>query len=219
MFSHTISIISTFSIVIAAILGVIRFRNIEKSYYPFIYICWLAIVFEILAAMFQATFTTLWPSNVYVLLEGLIFTWQFKKWGSFHRRPFMLYVIQVFIVGLWIADNIIIRDLHQVSSNYRIGYSILLVVLAIDHINKLIVQERKSFLTNAKFLICTGVVIFFSYKIVVEIFYLYVYEKNATEFVTSILAIQKYVNLFTNLLFAYCVLWIPSKKIFLKPLR
>jgi hypothetical protein len=37
--------------------------------------------------------------------------------------------------------------------------------------------------------------------------------------VTSIFAIAQYVNLFANLLYAYIVIWIPRKKIFLQPLR
>ena len=211
--------ISTFSIIIAAVLGVIRFKQIEPSYYPFIYICWLGLVAEIIAFAYQAKSGSLLPSNIYVLLEGLFFVWQFKLWGSFQRRRWVYYLTLGAILALWIADNLIVRTIHGLSSYYRIGYSFVLVILAIDQINKLIVSERKSFLTNAKFLICITIIIYFSYKLTTEIFYLEALGKeSSSEFVGQIFSIQKYVNLFANLLYAYVILWIPRKKIFLEPL-
>jgi hypothetical protein len=160
------------------------------------------------------------PSNIYVLLEGLFFTWQFQKWGSFKRRPWIFYTVLGLISGLWIIDNFFIATIHNLSSRYRIGYSIVLVILAIDHINHLIVSERKSFLTNAKFLICIAVIVFFSYKLTAETFYLYALkEEQSSQFAINIFGILKYVNLFTNLLFAYVVIWIPKKKVFLRPSR
>lgn len=220
MFQEILSIVSTYSILIAAVLGVIRFRVIQNSYYPLIYICWIALIAEIVASLVQKNSGTLWPSNVYVLFEGLLFTWQFRKWGSFHRRDWLFYLIQAAITILWVIDNFYNHNIHELSSVYRISYSVLLVILAIDHINKLIVHERKSFITNAKFLLCIGVIFFFSYKFTLETFYLYALEKSQNfEFVISIFAIQKYVNLLANLLYAYIILWIPRKKIFLQPLR
>ena len=220
MFQEILSIVSTYSILIAAVLGVIRFRIIQTSYYPLVYVCWIALIAEIVASVVQKNSGTLWPSNVYVLFEGLLFVWQFRKWGSFHRREWMFYLIQVAITTLWIVDNFYNHTIHELSSIYRISFSVLLVILAIDHINKLIVHERKSFITNAKFLLCIGVIFFFSYKFTLETFYLYALEKSQNfEFVISIFALQKYVNLFANLLYAYIILWIPRKKIFLQPLR
>ncbi|RYY31667.1 MAG: hypothetical protein EOO04_00160 [Chitinophagaceae bacterium] len=214
-----IAYISTFSIVIAAILGVIRFRQIEPSYYPFIYICWLGLVAEIVAYAYQTKSGSLLPSNIYVLLEAFLFVWQFKLWGSFQRRRRLFHAALAAVLILWIFDNLIVRTIHGLSSFYRIGYSFLLVILAIDQINKLIVSERKSFLTNAKFLICIGIIIYFSYKLTTEIFYVEAQGKESSpEFVGQIFSIQKYVNLFANLLYAYVILWIPKKKIFLEPL-
>jgi hypothetical protein len=220
MFPDFISLISTFSIVIAAVLGVIRFSKVEQSYYPFIYICWLALLVEIVAYFYQTPDSTLWPSNVYVLLEGLLFTWQFQKWGSFNSKPWIFYTVLALITGLWVADNFFVGNIHLLSSHYRIGYSVVLVILAIDHINQLIVRERKSFVTNAKFLICIAVIVFFSYKLTTETFYLYALKREqSSQFVINIFAILKYVNLFTNLLFAYVVIWIPRKKVFLRQSR
>jgi hypothetical protein len=220
MFQEILSIVSTYSILIAAVLGVIRFRVIQSSYYPLIYICWSALISEIVASFVQKSSGTLWPSNIYVLLEGLLFTWQFRKWGLFQRRPYLFYTIQVAILTLWFVDNFLLHTIHELSSFYRISYSVLLVILAIDQINKLIVHERRSFSTNARFLLCIGVIFFFSYKFTLETFYLYALEKSQNfEFVISIFALQKYVNLFANLLYAYIILWIPRKKIFLQPLR
>src|SRR5687768_17450000 len=108
-----LSILSTFSILIAAVLGIIRFRVIEKSYYPFIYICWLALVVEIIAYLMQKRNVSLLRSNIYVLLEALLFTWQCRKWGAFKERPWLFFVIQVSIGVLWFIDNFLIKTIHE----------------------------------------------------------------------------------------------------------
>ena len=214
--NQSLSFLFSLSILPAAILGVIRFKEINKSYYPFIYLCWLAVLAEVVSYMAnRASLPTQLPSNVYVLAEALLLVWQFRLWGSFERRPRMYPILLVGFVLFGIIDNFIIAGIHNTSSYSRIGFSLALVILAIDQINRMIVRERKSFLKNAKFLICIAIIIFFSYKIAIEAFYLYaISQESSSTFVRNIFTIQKYVNLLANLIYAYAVLWIPRKKNF-----
>ncbi|RYG06265.1 MAG: hypothetical protein EOO02_01195 [Chitinophagaceae bacterium] len=218
MTGNIILYLSPYSILFAAVIGVIRFKEIEKSYYPFLYICWLGLLFEVLASIFQFTFKTMIPSNTYVLFEGLLYIWLFRNWGSFQKNGYMFYVILSAIVVAWILDNFVYNTIHLITSRYRIFYSIILVILSIDHINKLIVRERKNFLRNAKFLICMAVISFFTYKIITEVFWMNINNKLSETFFSKLFGIQHYVNLIVNLLFAYVMLWIPKRKNFLERL-
>jgi hypothetical protein len=205
----------SFSIVLAAVIGIIRFNQVNKSFYPFIYLCWLALFEEMIAfVLLQSGYSSMLPSNIYVLIEALLLTWQFRLWGSFERRRKMYPLLMYAFLILWMLDNFIITStIHEVSSYSRIGFSLALVILSIDQINRMIVRERKSFLTNAKFLICIAIIIFFSYKITIEVFYLYaVRQKSSSAFFVNIYNIQKYVNLLANLIYAFAALWIPRKK-------
>lgn len=214
--NQSLSFLFSLSILPAAILGVIRFNKINKSYYPFIYLCWLAVLVEIISyLLIRAGLFTQLPSNVYILIEALLLVWQFRLWGSFERRPRTYPILLTGFVLFWIVDNFFIAGIHNTSSYSRIGFSLTLVILGIDQINRMIVRERKSFLTNAKFLICIAIIIFFSYKIAIEAFFLYAISQESTSaFVRNIFTIQKYVNLLANLIYAYAVLWIPRKKNF-----
>ena len=152
--NQSLSFLFSLSILPAAIFGVIRFKKINKSYYPFIYLCWLAVLVEIMSYLvIRAGLLTQLSSNVYILLEALLLVWQFRLWGSFERRPRMYPILMAGFVIFWIIDSFIITGIHNTSSYSRIAFSLALVIIAIDQINRMIVRERKSFLTNAKFLI------------------------------------------------------------------
>jgi uncharacterized membrane protein (DUF373 family) len=90
------------------------------------------------------------------------------------------------------------------------------VFLAINQVNRLIVEEKKNLLSNSKFLICTGAMIFYTYKIMVESFYIFKLDQS-NDFLSNIYYILVFVNLFVNLLFALAILWIPTRQRFTLP--
>lgn len=211
----TLPLLFSFTIAIAAIIGALRFKKIDRSYYPFIYLCWIAFFAEVVALIVNTlTRGSQIPSNLYVLIEALLLTWQFRLWGSFERRRNLYPVLMYSFLIVWMIDNFIInKTIHHASSYCRIVFALSMVILTIDQINRMIVRERKVFLTYSKFIICMAIIIYFSYKIVIETFYIYAaIQKSTPAFIDSILAIHNYVNLFTNLIYAYAILWAPKKK-------
>ncbi len=102
------------------------------------------------------------------------------------------------------------------SSFFSIVSSFVLIFLAINQVNQLIIQEKRNLLKNSKFLICAGVLIFFTYKIMVESFYVMKLDQS-TIFLSGIFNILVFVNLFVNLLFALATLWIPTRQRFTLP--
>jgi len=182
------------------------------AYRPFIFILCLGFINHTLSVIFiETTRNNLINSNVYVLFESLLYLCLFKNWGAFNKKNIFFYSLFIFLFCLWIYDNLIWHSLATINSFFRIVYSFILIFLSIGQLNKLIVTVKKNLLYNATFLICCGIIIYFSYKATIEVFF-FIRLKASDQFYTNILVILIFVNLFVNLIFAWAVLWIPKKQ-------
>jgi hypothetical protein len=172
MNSYAILVVFSYSIAIAAVVGLLRYQKVTPGDRPFFYIVWFALINEILSEVLSTTIrTTAINSNIYVLIEALLYVWLFDNWSNTKRRTPVFKGILVFLSVIWILDNGVLNSLKHTNSLFRIVSSFVLVFLAIDQINQLITTERSRLMTNARFLISNGVVIFFRYRAIVEVFY------------------------------------------------
>lgn len=153
--------------------------------------------------------------NIMSLAEGLLWVWQFKKWKTFRNTSHYNVVMSFIIVG-WLWENVVYGKIFTFSSAYAIALSLALVLLSINQVNKQIVQEKERLITNARFLICSGNIIFCTYRIIVECFYL-LDMNNTGKFLANVFSILVVVNVFVNLLFAFATLWIPRRQKFSLP--
>ena len=215
--NYWLVVIFSFSILIAAIIGWVRFRKINPAYYPFIYCVWLAFLNEILSFIFAQTIRdNSVNNNLYALAESLLIVWQFHKWGIFKNKDNFFYTVLAIFTAGWITDHFILSHLTTFTYHYRIGYSFITVLFSVNMINTLIVRERKNLLKNPAFLICTAYVINFTYYVMNMTLYLYISE-NSWDFLNKLSGIMPYANLLSNLLFALAVLWIPARQRFTLP--
>jgi hypothetical protein len=125
-------------------------------------------------------------------------------------------LLLILISAIWIYDNLIWNRLTTFNSLFHISYSFCLIFLSIDQINRLIVSARGSLWRNSRFLICAGIIIFYSYQATIEVFYLLKLEFS-DKFYDNIFFILTLVNLFVNLVYALAILWIPKKQKFILP--
>ena len=80
---HT-TLIFSLSILIASLIGWVRFRKIDPAYYPFLYCLWIGSLNEIINYILAANHqTNALNNNIYALLESLLLLWLFKNWGNF----------------------------------------------------------------------------------------------------------------------------------------
>ncbi|HYH14989.1 MAG TPA: hypothetical protein VD794_07210, partial [Flavisolibacter sp.] len=83
-----------FTILIAGIIGGVRFNRVHHTYYPLLYFFWLAGFNEILSTCLAINgVNTIINGNVYVLLESYLLTWYFNKMGIFKKAPALFYCI------------------------------------------------------------------------------------------------------------------------------
>ena len=106
----TLRFILSLSIGFAVIIGIVRFRRIDKSYYPFIYRVSVVLLVEILNRLLTTTghpdaFILL--LNMFSYIDFFLFLWLFHNWGLFNRKkPAFIAIASVFFV-IWVVTNII----------------------------------------------------------------------------------------------------------------
>lgn len=215
--TDTLRFILSLSIGLAAILGIVRFRKIDKSYYPFVYNVTLAFIVEIIVRIFTKTRNieafgiTL---SLYSLVDFILFAWLFHNWGLFNRnKTVFASLIGLFSAG-WLTF-VIINGFLLENFYYLILYSFALIFFSVTTFNKVVVHERGSILRNAKFLICLGIIIFYTFFVVLCAFQLSFFSHSIGPALRrNVFQINVYSNLLVNLLYALAVVWIPKNKNF-----
>lgn len=217
--SLTLKFWLSLSIVFAVIIGVIRFRKIDPSYYPFIYRVSLSLVVELVRRVLllqnnniAATLVT----NLFSLADFLLLAWLFHNWGLFKRdRRLFLGIISVFTAVWFIATYASPSHFFSANLYFRIIYSFALIFFSVTTLNSLIINTRSGMLKNAKFWICIGIIIFYTLFIIICATQLSVLKENVSkDFQRQFYDIMVFCNLFVNLLYAGAALWIPRKKVF-----
>lgn len=212
--NYKLAVIFSFSIAIPALIGWIRFKQIDSVYYPFLYCIWIGLLNEVIGELITSYgFSNAINNNIYVLMESLLLMWQFKKWNLFSRVKFLFPVLSGGFVLLWITESFLINDINYTISYFRIIYSFVLVMLSLTVISRQLSMERKVILKNSIFLICIAYVIYFTNKVIIGMFWLYGL-RFSNQFAADLVWILIFINLFTNLIYALAVLWMPGKRRF-----
>ena len=215
MHYYSINILLNHSIVIPAIIAIIRFKAIIKIFYPFILFIWLGCINETVSLiLIYTTGSNAVNSNIYVLLEYGIILFQFYKWND---SPFKKYLF-FFLTGtaVWCTDNLIINGINENNSIFRIFYSFVIAFFSVNQVNKIIVYERRSLVSNAQFLICITFLGYYSLKAFVEVSNAY-HLALSNLFYRELWMILYFVNFLSNIMYVIAILCIPKKQEFTLP--
>lgn len=215
MHSYCLSIALNYSIVIAAVLAIIRFKFIIRSFYPFLFLIWLGFINESVSLfMIFSSGNNALNSNIFVLAEFLLILSQFSVWNFHPKRKYI--ALAVLGMVIWAADNFILNTITQNNSLFRAFYSFVIVIFSINQINKIMVYERGSLLKNAMFIICITFLFYYGCKTFVEIFNAFHLGLSRT-ILWNFWIIMYFVNAISNILFAIAVLCIPTRQEFTLP--
>jgi hypothetical protein len=212
--NYTVSLVLAYSIFIAGIIGIVRFSQIREVYRPFVYLIWVGCLTELLSTYFAYVYhNNLGISAIYHICESLFLLWFFSKLGLFKKQRRALYVLVSAFVIIWLADTFLSGHFNKNMPFYfDIFYSFTIVLLSIRAINDLLFTER-TLLRNPTFLICMGLLIYFTYVIVQRMFWLYGL-KESNDFRLSVQRIMAIVNCFANLVYALAVLYMHKRQPF-----
>jgi hypothetical protein len=200
------------SIGIGAVTGWIRIRKTDPAFLPFLFLLLAGFINEIISiVVMKAGYSNVVFYNIFSLLEGLLITLQFRRWGLFESWRKQYYIIMLLFMAVWTAEVVFKSHLRLFNSVFIIFYSALIVLMSINMLNRVIFKEPPHLFFNPVFLICMGFIIYFTYAILVEAFWVYGLNQSK-EFRIGVYSMLAYVNLFTNLLFASATIWIPLKR-------
>lgn len=233
--------ITQYSVVVAAIIALVRFKKAAPSYLPFFVFILAGFTNEIISYFtIHYLRNNAINSNIYVLAESLILLWLFWCWRLFDFRSKLPFVLGSAFILFWIGEVFFYASIMQFAAYFRVFYSFVIVLLSITMVNRLITEERGNLLKNAAFIICIAFIIYFTYKVLVEIFYIYgvivsvsnpEYQRIKLEnpelykqmmegnkaFRIRVFDIMRFINLFCNLVYAVALLWVPRKNSSLMP--
>ncbi|MBN8782733.1 MAG: hypothetical protein ABS85_15725 [Sphingobacteriales bacterium SCN 48-20] len=200
------------SIAIGVVIGWVRFRKTDPAFLPFLLLLTAGLLNELtgLFVMLRGQNNSV-NYNIYSLAEPILITWQFHRWKLFNGRNWLYFLLQSTYVLVWAAEYALATESHLFNSYFQILYSFAIVVMSIMMINRLLFSVTRSLFTDATFLICMGLVLYFLYAILLEAFWLYGLNKSRV-FQLRIYYLMSYINLFTNIIFALATLWMPLKR-------
>jgi len=215
MTNYFLLIFFNYSIVIAAIIAVFRFKSIMADYYPFIFFIWLGLFNEILSLLLIYNYeSNTVNSNLYVLVEYLLLLLQFYKWSDNGSKRY--YWLAGIGIAVWIADNFIINTIFDNNSVFRVFYSFIIIFFSIDKVNNLLVFEYSNLLKHPVFITCIAFTFYYGFKAFVESFNMVHLGLNPV-ILKDLWIILYFVNGTANLLYAIAVLCIPKKIKFISP--
>lgn len=199
---------------LGALIGLIRIRQVDRRFLPFIGLLWLGLLNEFISDFSIKHWQTNAPNtNIYFLFEAFLIVWQFAEWRLFSKRR-TGWVIAFSFVAVWVCEVLLFKGIQQFSSYYHIFACFVCVLLSIQYINRLIFSNSRLSLKNPEFLICSGFIFFNTLMVLVEVFWIYGLDVDFN-FSARVYEIITYVNLLTNLIFAIAALWIPRKQTYL----
>lgn len=201
------------SVLLPTTAGLVRYRIIPASYRPLLLILILGLSVELVSYLFFYNSSNALPSNIYMLCEVLLFILQFRLWGHILQNKTVFTTLISVVSLLWIYDYFVAGSIFSFNLAFQLVYSMLLVLLAVNQLNWLVVNEKGGILGNPIFITCIAVILFFSYKVLTEIFY---YYAPPTEVKSNIFVIETFLNVGYNVLLTIAVICIPPKNSFIQ---
>ncbi|MDB5229620.1 MAG: hypothetical protein JWN76_425 [Chitinophagaceae bacterium] len=209
------AVIVGYTNLIAAFIGLKRFRVIHYAYRPFLYLVWAGVLFDSLSYISNANSgSNTVVMNVYTLVESLFVIWLFKTWDVTHARKKFYRHLAVVTLILWCTDNLLLYNINHFNALFRICYSFIIIYLALHEINGLLLENRIREWQNARLLVCCAFLLYFTYKALFELFYLddHILDDRHKIYLFYIMIC---INALTNLIYAAAMLCIPKKQKFI----
>lgn len=201
----------SFTVGIGAIIGWVKIKKIDPAFFPFLILLLTGFVHEVISwVIVHEGYSNAASYNCFTLLESILITWQFYKWGLFERMQ-RYYLLQLSFTVSWFGELWSRQNIHVFFSYFIVLYATVIVLMSIRLLGRVMFREPGNILLQTEFLVCMGLTLYFTYTILIEVFWLYGLNKSVA-FRLGIYEVFGYINLFTNLVFAFAAIWIPLKR-------
>ncbi|MBV9988265.1 MAG: hypothetical protein JO301_11325 [Chitinophagaceae bacterium] len=197
--------ISAFSIALPGLAALWRIRQWKHPYFPLAVMLWIGLVNETISYLLirNGRANTV-NSNLYTLLEYLLFLWLFARLAAW--APKNLVVASLSGILIWIIDNLLLHSLASYNPLTRVFSSIVIVALSIDEVNHVLFSHPAGRRNRARLLFCCCFFAFFSYQAFISVFDLFPMGVSA-EFYKRLYLIMAIFNFIVNLIYTGLILW------------
>lgn len=202
------------SVAAAALIGLVRYRDIGKDYYPFIWYLWLSVLVELLVYFADDRKLAVQLYNWFALAEFVLFSWQFQLWGLFGQARKRWVFVLLAAVAAWVSITFFSHSYTEENMLFRIISYFSFVFFSVSMVNRLIAHEQGSILKSSRFLICMGVIIIYAFGVLNAAVNYILWINLSPPFKYNVFKIYAYTNFFVNLIYALAMLWAPKSKIF-----
>ncbi len=138
-------------------VGLYKYKEIVRIYRPLILLLLAGLVNELICYPLNNNAV---PNNIYLIVEYLLFCWQFKNWGNILKNKNLFYALTISLLIVWVIENIFMGRINMYSPIFCVSYCVALVLLAVNQLNWIIINDRNEILKNPIFLICIDVIFF-----------------------------------------------------------
>ena len=205
------------TIVFPALMALLRFKEIDPVYKPFVFLIWVWFLTDTVDLIIWGNVKLMCiVNNIHFLFESLLVLWQFKKWNFFNPAPKLFFLLITVFIAFYLIESISLFILNEYELTYFLCfYSLLFALFSIRllthnfHVDPV---EKKPIL-----IICSAFVVYFTFTCFLIVFRMPLLNVTYMPFIDNTYILMYFILFICNLLYAKAILWMPRKQISLKP--
>jgi hypothetical protein len=201
------------SCIVPGIIGIVKYKQLEKKYHYFIYIIWIDFLTEFCNIVLKKVFLiprTNFVVNYYLVINFiffLVFIWQNK---------FIQKKLAIVLIGLSIVITVVNHFYNTSFTDFNFFtlcfVSTCKLFISIHVLSNQVFETNIKPLKNFWFLFSCCAIIYDAFTLL--IFGLYFFSLFSTSGGRTVVYIHHFINVFCYLFFAFVILKIPKKRIY-----
>lgn len=197
-------------VLLPILIGIKRFKNMDKIYYPFFILLVAGFINEVISFILIRGFkqSNAPANNIYSLFECCLILYQFYLWNNSKKKYRIFVFLVATCVAVWIIENILNFGISWVSTYFDIFYAFVIILLSINQINTIMMRPKGTLLKNPQIILCVSFITLFIYQII----------NDASKFISNSPTIHNiliigfsFINFATNMLFTVAMYLITYK--------
>lgn len=209
--------LSSLSVLIPTCCAIIKFKEIGRLFYPYVFLVFLMFANELIAWVILYTIGNEmeYSYNVFFLIESIVITYQFKRWGIFKSNDKLFYLAISSYLLVWFFESYHTKLGNHLNSYFIVFYSFIVVLMSLRMIYELRNKEFDVIARDPIFIICSSFLLFFVYTIITEA--VSVYDRASADFRWKVINILNVVYIISNIGHSIAIFKIKKgKEVFLR---
>ena len=204
------SYLSSLSLIPAFILSFFLIRKADKEIYPILIYIILSTLIDLISSITSYYGLRDYAlANIYTILEYLILLAQLFFWKFLDKNVAFYIPALLILVFLWLFELLHGINLNLFSWSMTLS-GFLLVIFYTLFLNSIIYDQDDLSLLRPKVIISLGIIIYFTFELIVSIFLNNDLKLSAT-FTRNILLFHNFVNIFTSGIYTYATICLLRK--------